>query len=177
MKKSRTRSIGLMIAAGLSVGALVGLFLLRMRGPSPASPMNQNSVAMTRSSAHVAAPEEQTISSAAVPSTERSAGVLSPATDATTLTTPLPPPTMHAAGSEPQNAAPSPAPQSASTSQPAPAGDEVQRTQQMYLAHAPLRTAEVADPDSATNRRILQTMVEKALARSREQVPAASATP
>jgi hypothetical protein len=34
----------------------------------------------------------------------------------------------------------------------------------MYLAHAPLREPEVADPDSETNRRILETMVTKALA-------------
>jgi hypothetical protein len=36
-------------------------------------------------------------------------------------------------------------------------------TERMYLAHASLRTPEVADPDSASNRQILQTMVEKAL--------------
>jgi hypothetical protein len=39
-------------------------------------------------------------------------------------------------------------------------------TERMYLAHASLRTPEVADPDSASNRQILQTMVEKALARA-----------
>lgn len=41
--------------------------------------------------------------------------------------------------------------------------DEVAATRRMYLAHAPLREREVADPDSETNRRILQTMVLKAL--------------
>jgi hypothetical protein len=39
-------------------------------------------------------------------------------------------------------------------------------TERMYLAHASLRTPEVADPDSASNRQILNTMVEKALKRS-----------
>ena len=45
----------------------------------------------------------------------------------------------------------------------APVTDEVAATERMYLAHAPLRTREVADPDSESNRRILQTMVGKAL--------------
>jgi hypothetical protein len=40
----------------------------------------------------------------------------------------------------------------------------------MYAAHAPLRTPEVADPDSAANKQIPQTMVLKALA----QQPAVS---
>jgi hypothetical protein len=43
--------------------------------------------------------------------------------------------------------------------------DEVAATERMYLAHSPLREPEVADPDSETNRRILQTMVEKAVIR------------
>ncbi len=47
---------------------------------------------------------------------------------------------------------------------------EVEGTSRMYLAHAPLRTPEVADPNSDANRRILQTMVTKALQQ-------ASATP
>gem|GEM_PF-6836219 len=34
----------------------------------------------------------------------------------------------------------------------------------MYAAHASLRAPEVADPDSAANKRILSTMVAKALA-------------
>jgi hypothetical protein len=53
---------------------------------------------------------------------------------------------------------PAPAPE-------APAGlpAEVEATRRMYLAHAPLRAPEVANPDSESNRRILQTMVAKAL--------------
>jgi hypothetical protein len=42
----------------------------------------------------------------------------------------------------------------------------VAATERMYLAHASLRTPEVADPDSASNRQILQTMVTKALVRA-----------
>ena len=42
---------------------------------------------------------------------------------------------------------------------------ETLATRRMYLAHAPLRTPAVADPDAEENRIILQQMVLKALAR------------
>ena len=41
--------------------------------------------------------------------------------------------------------------------------DGLESSARMYAAHAPLRTPEVADPDSATNKKIMQTMVLKAL--------------
>jgi len=44
--------------------------------------------------------------------------------------------------------------------------DEIAATAGMYAAHAPLRTPEVADPDSKANRQVLQVMVAKALARA-----------
>ncbi len=50
-------------------------------------------------------------------------------------------------------------------------------TARMYLAHAPLRVPEVADPDSATNRQILQTMVGKALGISAPPAPKVPSTP
>lgn len=53
-----------------------------------------------------------------------------------------------------------------------PQNPEVLATRRMYGAHAPLRTPEVADPDSEANRQILQTMVEKALQRTTEIAPA-----
>lgn len=43
---------------------------------------------------------------------------------------------------------------------------EIAATARMYAAHAPLRVPELADPDSTTNKQILQTMVAKALAQS-----------
>lgn len=52
---------------------------------------------------------------------------------------------------------------------PAPLSQEVTATRRMYAAHAPLRTSPVADPDSEANRKILDTMVRKALRRSSEQ--------
>ena len=62
-------------------------------------------------------------------------------------------------------AAPVQAPQPVAAG-PVPSGpvDEVAATERMYMAHASLRTPEVADPDSEANRRILGTMVAKALA-------------
>jgi len=53
---------------------------------------------------------------------------------------------------------------------PAPA-DELAATARMFAAHAPLRTPEVADPDSAANKAILQTMVFKALAQPAQPPP------
>lgn len=42
---------------------------------------------------------------------------------------------------------------------------EVDGTHRMIEAHAPLRKPEVANPDSTGNRRILQTMLSKAIIR------------
>lgn len=50
-----------------------------------------------------------------------------------------------------------------------PPGPEVAATRRMYAAHAPLRTPQVADPDSVPNRQILQTMVMKAMADARKE--------
>ena len=47
----------------------------------------------------------------------------------------------------------------------------------MYLAHAPLRTPEVADPDSDSNRKILQAMVEKGLRNPPAAAPKAPSAP
>jgi hypothetical protein len=63
-----------------------------------------------------------------------------------------------------------PAPVAAPTVTPPPPVPENEveaaATARMYAAHAPLRTPELADPDSQSNKRILQTMVQKALAQS-----------
>jgi hypothetical protein len=50
--------------------------------------------------------------------------------------------------------------------------DEPAATRQMFVAHAPLRVPELADPDSKANREILQTMVLKALQRKAAEEPA-----
>jgi hypothetical protein len=51
---------------------------------------------------------------------------------------------------------------------------EIVATRRMYGAHASLRTPEVANPDSAANRQILQTMVTKALSRAAQAEPQSS---
>jgi hypothetical protein len=64
-------------------------------------------------------------------------------------------------------AAPAPAPEMKPPAAPVRVAEnpaELAATARMYAAHAPLRVPEVADPDSATNKQILQTMVTKALA-------------
>ncbi len=48
---------------------------------------------------------------------------------------------------------------------------QVEGTRIMYMAHASLRVPEVADPHSATNRQILQSMVSKAFFRSQQAKP------
>ena len=57
-----------------------------------------------------------------------------------------------------------------------PAQSNLAATARMYAAHASLRVPEVADPDSKTNREILQTMVTKALARERAVTQSHQAT-
>lgn len=49
---------------------------------------------------------------------------------------------------------------------------ELEATHRMYIAHASLRVHEIADPDSEANRRILETMIKKALADGTVSVPA-----
>jgi hypothetical protein len=77
-------------------------------------------------------------------------------------------------------AKPAPVPIQLPATPPPPAGEamtpdrEVAATHRMYLAHAPLRTPEVADPDSKGNRQILQSMVTKALNRAGQNSPAIS---
>lgn len=63
----------------------------------------------------------------------------------------------------PASSTPTPA---AKPETPAPVSSEVLATRRMVAAHAPLRAPEEANPDSATNRRILETMVQKALLRA-----------
>ncbi len=90
----------------------------------------------------------------------------------------LPRPTAHprpAASARPTPPAPSAAVQPVPTPPPGPAQQaETEATERMYLAHVSLRTPEVADPDSEANRRILDTMVMKAL---RPPAPALPARP
>jgi hypothetical protein len=77
-----------------------------------------------------------------------------------------PPTAPVAVAATPAVLTPPPAPPPAVAKPAPPANPAVMAaTERMYLAHASLRTPEVADPDSASNRQILDTMVAKALAR------------
>ena len=80
------------------------------------------------------------------------------------VTLPATTPAPAAVAATPAVLTPPPAPPPAVAKPASPANPAVMAaTERMYLAHASLRTPEVADPDSASNRQILQTMVEKAL--------------
>jgi hypothetical protein len=86
-----------------------------------------------------------------------------------------PPPASAAVAAQPAGLTPPPAPPPA-VAKPAPPANPaaMAATERMYLAHASLRTPEVADPDSASNRQILDTMVAKALARQTHPPESAS---
>lgn len=73
--------------------------------------------------------------------------------------------------------APASAPAAAPEPPPPQQTQEIAGTARMYLAHAPLRVPEVADPDSASNHQILQTMVMKSLRRASAAPPAAQPKP
>lgn len=83
-------------------------------------------------------------------------------------------PTDPAAASKPPATAGQSTTEATLATQPCNAATEVAATRRMFAAHASLRTAAVANPDSAQNRLILQTMVLKALSRASEVQPAAS---
>ena len=81
--------------------------------------------------------------------------------------TPRPvPPALFSSGDEPAGPA-----NSALSETPPALSTESRATLQMYAAHAPLRAPELANPDSTTNRQILQTMVQKALQRKATDAP------
>jgi hypothetical protein len=61
--------------------------------------------------------------------------------------------------------------------EPAASSEETAASANMYAAHAPLREPEVADPDSESNKRVLQTMVAKAIAQPPSPPPGANSQP
>ncbi len=157
----------LIISFSLAAILLLGLALWYFQPPTPAAaPLAQ---AKPVAPAPVAQSE---ISSAG----QGSAPALAPVTSA-----PISAPAPAAIAQLPAPAAP-PAPSasalqpfsSSALPSPEPQAREEAATARMYAAHAPLRTPEVADPDSAANKRVLSTMVAKALARPATPPPALS---
>jgi hypothetical protein len=103
---------------------------------------------------------------------ETAAPMTTPATAPLPPSTPTPVEATPDPASPPQQVATEPASTTAtvvSAPESAPPGSEVTATRQMIMAHAPLRVPEVADPDSTTNRQILQTMVTKAISRTEKK--------
>ena len=62
-------------------------------------------------------------------------------------------------------------PASSGDRNPVASGGELAASARMFAAHASLRAPEVANPDSRTNKRILDTMVRKALAQPVQAPP------
>ena len=89
------------------------------------------------------------------------------------VTLPATTPAPAAVAATPAVLTPPPAPPPAVAKPASPANPAAMAaTERMYLAHASLRMPEIADPDSASNRQILDTMVSKALGRQRNAPPA-----
>jgi len=172
-RKNRRR-VALAILIGLAV---LGGFLLLTRTRHPqASPVDSSARAT------VAAP---TVSEPAKPTPHEATVAPTPA-PAPVAAAPLPvnrtPPPARVAASPVAVARPAPVSLQPPATPPPPAADatstdrEVIATRRMYLAHAPLRTPEVSDPDSAGNRKVLSSMIFKALSRAKTIPPGSTAS-
>lgn len=159
--KSRSKFY-LFAGFGVSVAALVIYLLV-------SQPENQKpATAPARSTATTVPNLDPKDAAASVASTEKTVSTPSASTSSAPRATSMVPPPVSlpaevvANEEKPvnENAATAVVPVSSSTSLP----PESIATRRMYMAHASLRTPEVANPDSEANRRILQTMVTKALA-------------
>ena len=163
MKQSQ-RPVRILIGLAAVVAVGLGWWLFTRGGPSTAPLATAAPVPRAAAPAPVALPEAVAVTaSVAAPTPVAPAVVLQVAS--------IRPPAQ-----APVAVAPVPVSEVAPAPAPVAALDEVASTERMYLAHASLRAPEVADPDSETNRRILQTMVTKALAQP-VATPSASAAP
>lgn len=148
------------VVAVLALLLAAGLWLLNR--PHPAAPKNYpaQSAGATAPTPAVAEPAT-TIAASPAGATAPVAVAQSPS--------PAAPPAQHASAFQfsvptAASATPSPSPLTFTPTSRTQQAREVAATARMYAAHAPLRTPEVADPDSKANKRILSTMVAKALA-------------
>lgn len=161
--KSRSK-LYLYAGFGASVAALV-IYL------SVSQPDNQKPAPAPKHSTAIAAPKANpTEGSLPVASVEKTLPKPSePSTGSPAAISANPPPTSspaQLAANEEKPAPDNPSTASASVAGSTSLPPESIATRRMYMAHASLRTPEVSNPDSETNRRILQTMVTKALGRA-----------
>ena len=153
MKTSRFFRLFL-AAAGLTTAGILSWLLLRSQPTAAIS---------AEAAAPVAEAQNLKSETVATPAASEQPETRNPRPEA--VAAPAPEPVLAALTSHAAPAAPVPvAAAPVVAPQPSAPADEVAATERMYLAHAPLRAPEVSDPDSETNRRILQTMVAKALA-------------
>jgi hypothetical protein len=152
-----TRTKLLSLSALLALGLAAGLWWFNRPRPASgpqAAPMAQSAEASLPVLAPAAVPEPA--ASVAVPPVATTVSAPSPAS--TAIATPAPVTTATSNPPSPSTVAP------AAPAAPVQNSTELAASARMYAAHAPLRTPEVADPDSAANKRILGTMVAKMLA-------------
>ena len=159
--KSRKKTLWCVSAAGLLLVAFWVWF------QKPVAPVAGGSNAAAAADPSPQSDAGNPVEKPAVPGVARaSAGVATP-TDATPTIFPA------SAPSSISVRATDPAVQEGNAQAPL---EELAATARMYAAHAPLRSPEVADPDSAANRQILSTMVAKALAQPATPPPATPGT-
>jgi hypothetical protein len=119
--------------------------------PTPTAPNN----VVTSTPAATAAAVSSAPTPPAIASTSNSGGLPATPSGASTMSPIAEPTPATAASDDPMKA-------------------QILGTQRMIQAHASLRVPEVANPDSATNRRILETMVAKALSQIDAPPPTAA---
>lgn len=154
MKPTSRRSLSVTV---LLLALVAGLALWYFRTDSqPAAPM----VTKPKPAPAVAAPASKPIEAQAEPAAVGQAKpVEAPQFSLPSVSSPV-----TTASAQPAPATPAATPAAFTAQSSELSQEEVAATARMYAAHAPLRTPEVSDPDSETNRRILQTMVTKAIA-------------
>ena len=171
--KSRPRFY-LFFAFGAGLAAIVIYLLV-------SEPDNKKSVVATLRPAATQTPKSESVDrSYSAPSAQKAAPASNgpiPSAPSQQPGTVLPPTTPPPPQTTPEEEKPVSV---ASASGGAPAGGstslppETLATRRMYMAHVSLRAPEEANPDSETNRRVLNTMVMKALAQSRAPAPSST---
>lgn len=181
MKLSRLQRWMIALGSMGIVAAGVWLIMVFTKAEAPLRPWRSLFPAATKPSSIVAMPAPRTVETVkSVQPPEVSVGATAPLQTSASS----PAPVAGAVAFQPESAAPVGEPGTPGASAPATpatpvslAEQQIVGTHRMYLAHAPLRAAEIADPDSASNRRILQRMVSKALLRSAQPSIATSVKP
>jgi hypothetical protein len=167
MERIRLYVVGLIVAA-LGIALLIWL---QPNRPHPSHPLPVFAKGVPPA-ARVLTPTNAATMHLAKP-TEEPAGGNQPSSPANNFANPVVVNALQSGTNTTSQTTPTPAaPDEVPTPKNWEANENTEGTQRMYLAHASLRMPEVADPDSSTNREVLQAMVQKALLRAHPGKPA-----